>query len=172
MKKRMNILVALALAAILTAGIGEAWAYFTTFAEAAGGYTIELGDRTEVREEFDQWVKHVVITAAEDSKEPVYIRAKAFCGSAYTVDYSDASGKWTPGSDGYYYYSDILKAGDSTEELLVRIGNIPKDAKEGDSFHVVVVYESTPVRYDADGTPWADWDEVLDSVRVEGGEES
>ncbi len=172
MKKKSSILAVLVLAAVLTAGIGKAWAYFTTFAEAAGGYTIELGDRTEITEKFDQWVKHVVITADEDSKEPVYIRARAFCGSAYTVEYSDASGKWTPGEKGYYYYSDILNAGGSTDELLVRIGNIPKDAKEGDSFHVVVVYESAPVRYQEDGTPYADWDEVLDSVRMEGGGES
>ena len=42
----------------------------------------------------------------------------------------------------------------------------------GDSFHVAVIYESTPVRYNADGTPYADWDEVLNSVTMEGGVES
>lgn len=172
MKRKNCLLAALVLAVILTAGIGKAWAYFTTYAEAAGGYTIELGDRTQIREEFADWTKRVVITAEEDSKEPVYVRAKAFCGNAYTLDYSDASGKWTPGGDGYYYYGDALKAGESAEELLVHIGNIPKEAKVGDSFHVAVIYESTPVRYNADGTPYADWDEVLNSVTMEGGVES
>ncbi len=172
MKKKNCLLAVLVLAVVLTAGIKKAWAYFTTYAEAAGGYTIELGDRTEVKEEFDQWVKHVVVTADADSKEPVYIRARAFCGSAYTLDYSDASGKWTPGGDGYYYYSDVLKAGESTEELLVHIGNIPKDAEVGDSFHVAVIYESAPLRYDEEGNPYAGWDEILDSGKLEGGVES
>ena len=66
MKKKSSLLAALVLTVILTAGIGKAWAYFTTYAEAAGGYTIELGERTQVREEFREWTKHVVITSAED----------------------------------------------------------------------------------------------------------
>ena len=48
----------------------------------------------------------------------------------------------------------------------------PEDAKEGDDFNVVVVYESTPVLYDEKGDPYpydkADWNQILD-VEEEGG---
>ncbi|MCI8465709.1 MAG: hypothetical protein HFI63_07615 [Lachnospiraceae bacterium] len=170
MKKKSNLLAVLALAVILSAGIGKAWAYFTTYAEAAGGYTIELGDRTEIQEEFGEWTKRVSVSNNETSGQSVYIRAKAFSGNAYELTYEDESGKWTPGDGGYYYYSDPVKAGEATGELLVHIGNIPQNANEGDRFHVAVVYESTPVRYDADGNPYADWNEVLDTGATEGGE--
>ena len=55
MRKRRYYPGILALAAAVTvapAGIGTAWSYFTTYAEAAGGYTIRLGDRTEITEDF------------------------------------------------------------------------------------------------------------------------
>ena len=35
--------------------------------------------------------------------------------------------------------------------------------KDGLTFNVVVIYESTPVLYREDGTPYADWNAVLDS---------
>ena len=90
MKKRNFYPQVLALTAAVTvasAGIGKAWSYFTTYAEAAGGYTIQLGDRTEITEDFTDWTKHVTITN-EESSEPVYIRVRAFCGSQYTLVYS------------------------------------------------------------------------------------
>ena len=90
MKKRSCYPAALVLSAAVMmagAGVGKAWAYFTTYTEAAGGYTVHLGDRTEITEEFTNWTKHVVITSEEDS-EPVYIRVRAFCGSRYTLQYS------------------------------------------------------------------------------------
>ncbi len=162
-----------ALAGVALAGIGEAWSYFTTYAEAAGGYTIRLGDRTEIREEFTDWTKHVVI-ANQESSEPVYIRAKAFCGSQYTLIYSGEG--WAPGSDGYYYYRDIVNGGASTGTLDIRIENIPAEPEEIERFNVVVIYESTPVKYHEDGTPYTveetDWSELLDTgSTVSGGTE-
>ncbi|MEY8517084.1 hypothetical protein AALC25_09180 [Lachnospiraceae bacterium 29-84] len=165
MKKKSIFLAAAAAVLVSASTVGSAWAYFTTYAEAAGGYTISLGDETQVKEEFSDWTKHVTITSEEGS-EPVYVRAKAFSGSEYKLIYSDKSGKWSPGDDGYYYYSDILNGGESTEELLVKIENIPEDAA---NFDVVVVYESTPVKYEEDGTPYADWNGKVDSHTVEGG---
>lgn len=101
--------------------------------------------------------------------EPVYIRVKAFCGSEYSLVFSDESGKWTPGEDGYYYYSDIVNGGGTTDELLVKIENVPEDVTDADSFNVVVVYESTPVLYREDGTPYADWNSKVNTGTVEGG---
>lgn len=163
------ILAVLAVLLTLAAGLGSAWSYFTTYAEAKGGYTIELGDQTQISEEFSAWTKHVVITNEEGS-QPVYIRVKAFCGSEYTLTYSDnGSGKWTPGDDGYYYYSDIVDAGGSADELLVQILNVPETDPE--DFQVVVIYESTPVQYDEKGVAYANWDIRLDSGTSEGGGE-
>ena len=168
MKKKTAFLTAVAVLLVMAATIESAWAYFTTYAEAKGGYTLSLGDKTTVTEEFSAWTKHVAITSTEDS-EPVYIRVKAFCGSEYSLVFSDASGKWTPGEDGYYYYSDIVYGGGTTDELLVKIENVPEDVKDADSFNVVVVYESTPVLYREDGTPYADWNSKVNTGTVEGG---
>lgn len=171
MKNRKYYPGVLALAAAFTvasAGIGTAWSYFTTFAEAAGGYTIRLGDRTEITEDFTDWTKHVVITN-EDSSEPVYIRVRAFCGSQYKLLYSGEG--WTQGSDGYYYYNEIVNGGASTAKLDVRIEDIPDDPEVTARFNVVVIYESTPVRYHEDGTPYSaaetDWSEILDTGSAE-----
>ena len=176
MKRRRFYPGALALAALTAvafAGIGEAWSYFTTYAEAAGGYTIQLGDRTEITEEFTDWTKHVVIENVESS-EPVYIRARAFCGSQYTLVYSGEG--WIQGSDGYYYYGNIVNGGASTGQLDIRIENIPADPEEMERFNVVVIYESTPVKYHEDGSPYTveetDWSELLDTgSTVSGGTE-
>ena len=163
MKKRMcTFLAAAAAAGVLAAGMGTAHAYFTTYVAVRGGFPIEMGDRTEITETFSNWVKHVRI-ANEAGSEPVYIRAKAFCGSAYDLVYVDESGRWSPGEDGYYYYDGIVNGGEVTEELQVRIENVPEDITDPTSFNVVVVYESTPVRYDEAGNPYADWSMTLDS---------
>ena len=85
MKKTKYFLTLLAATTIVSAGIGKAWAYFTTYTEASGGYRIDLGDRTEITEEFEDWTKHVEISCEEGS-EPVYIRARAFC-TEYPLEY-------------------------------------------------------------------------------------
>lgn len=168
MKKKTAFLTALAVILVLAASIDSAWAYFTTYAEAKGGHTLSLGDKTKVEEDFSAWTKHVSIQSDPDS-EPVYIRVKAFCGSEYKLVFSDKSGKWSPGSDGYYYYSDIVNGGEATKELQVKIENVPKDVTDADSFNVVVIYESTPVLYKEDGTPYADWKNKVNTGTVKGG---
>lgn len=167
MRKRKYYPGVLALAAALTvvsAGIGKTWSYFTAYAEAAGGYTIRLGDRTEITEKFSGWTKQVTITSDEGS-EPVYVRAKAFCGSQYSIMYSGEG--WTLNSDGYYYYDSIVYGGGAAAVLNLKIEGIPQDPEEEERFNVVVIYESVPVRYHQDGTPFTvqetDWSEILDT---------
>lgn len=189
MKKREMIttaaLASLAAAAVLTAGVGSAHAYFTTYAEARGGYTVELGDRTEIWEGFSEWTKKIVITSTEDS-EPVWIRVKAFAGNEYTLLYQYggdpvpvyASGDtvpeetvWYALEDGYYYYNSILDQDTlMTKELDIKIEGVSIKPEEGsnieyapEDFNVIVIYESTPVRYDKDGREYADWSQILDS---------
>lgn len=173
MKRAKYLLAVLAVLTIMTAGIGKSWAYFTTYTEAEGGYTIRIGGRTDITETFTEWTKHVSIT--NEGSGPVFVRARAFYDSECTIEYSGA--KWNKGQDDdYYYYEDIVNSGESTDILDIKIKNIPEDAAEGDAFNVIVIYESTPVLYKEDGTPYAKWDAKVetaqpDSSDAEGGGE-
>ena len=180
MRKRNLILIALVFTLIICATIQPAIAYFTTFVTAKGGYVIKLGDTTKVKETFSNWTKAVTISKDKDS-EPVFIRAKVRYEGKYTIDVSGDG--WTvEQGDGYYYYGSsaadtdltALEASKDTTPLKVEIKDVPvavnedgtenqdyKQLKDGESFSVVVVYESTPVRYHDDGTAYADWDAKL-----------
>lgn len=164
-------------ASVLTAGVSGALAYFTTYTGAEGGHVVHLGDRTQIRESFDSWTKHVTVTSDPES-EPVYVRARAFC-ARYGFRYQPSSERWTTGKGGwneivpegadeYYYYTEILNGGESTEvlDVVIDIPSKEEDEKfeDGDNFNVIVIYESTPVRYHEDGTPYADWTQTLDVV--------
>lgn len=190
MKKKNIIPAVLAAGLVLSASVGSAWAYFTTYVEAQGGYTLSLGDETTIRENFGSWRKSLLVTSDEGS-EPVYVRARAFSGELYPVAYSDMDqgkypvkyddkdypynegGVWTPNADGYYYYSNILYGGGHTNVLEVTIQDVPEDVTEKE-FNVVVIYETTPVQYREDGTPYGpeeiDWDAAKLEV-TEGGAE-
>ncbi len=172
MKKRKyypGVLALAAVVAVASAGIGTTWSYFTTYTEAEGGYTIHLGDRTEITESFTEWTKHLTIANEPDS-QPVYIRAKAFCGSDYKITHSGEG--WTLNeADGYYYYNSAVPGGGKTSELSLKIENIPEDPEDMERFNVVVIYESTPVRYHEDGSAYTveetDWDEIVDTGSTE-----
>lgn len=159
MKGKNLALALLALAMVLGAGIGTAMGYFTAYTEARGAVPLRLGGAgggTSMQEDVSAWTKRITVTN-DAGAVPVYIRARAFCGSAYTLTYDWDAG-WYDGGDGYYYFSEILSGGASTAQLRVKIGNIPEQAEQGDSFDVVVVYESTPVLYGEGGEAYADWD--------------
>lgn len=99
--------------------------------------------------------KDPTITVKEDS-EDAYIRAK--------VEYKDLSEKqvaeltlnlkdgWTEGTDGYYYYNDIVKAGD--EVILFEEVTIPKtwgNDVAGKTFEINVSAEAVQARnFDVD----------------------
>ena len=118
MRKINKKSLCLAAAALtLTAGIsaGTAMAYFTTYTEASGGITLNMGfSETIPKEDFSNWTKHVSVENTGDYD--CYVRVKALAGSKYQdgLQYSDSDGKWTPGEDGYYYYSDPIAPGEST----------------------------------------------------------
>ena len=163
MKKGKIIVSIVVLALIAAATIQPVLAYFTANTRAGGGYTIHQQSKTTIQEEFADWTKQITIENQEG--EPVYVRAKAFAGSAYTLTYSGEG--WMEGEDGWYYYSAPLAEGESTGSALnVKIGNVPK-AEADAGFNVAVVYESTPVQYETDGRSYADWNMILD----EGGEQ-
>ena len=153
-------LTAAALALTVGLSVKTAMAYFTTYAEAEGGAVLDLGFTTTIpREEVSEWTKH--ITIENTGSYDCYVRVKIFAGELFQdgLTYSDDNGKWSPGADGYYYYSDIVPAGGVSEELRVKIDHM--DAQQ--SFSVIVVQECTPVQYDENGGPYADWSVIADS---------
>ena len=183
MSRRNLILIALVFALIICATIQPAMAYFTTYVRAKGGHTVTLGDTTTITEEFSSWTKKVTISNKAGS-EPVFIRAKVLYEGSYTLDVKGDG--WTgKQADNYYYYGQstpqltltALNENESTTQLNVEIKGIPTEKlldgspnpafqqlKDGESFSVVVVYESTPVRYDATGAAFADWDAQIVEV--------
>ena len=161
--KKASICAAL-LAAVLTvcASLPAAWGYFTTYAQAKGGYPLYLGQETEIHEDFSDWTKHVTIENTSELS-PVFVRARGFTDSSHSLTYSAPEGGWHE-EEGWWYYEAILQPGETTKTLDVKI-SFPagEEPEEGDEFNVVVVYESTLVLYDKDGNPYADWSNVLTS---------
>ena len=154
--KKPLIMAAATLALTGTLAVGSAMAYFTTYVEAEGGYPITLGNETTIAEKVENMEKHIVLTNTGESD--CFVRVKVFAGSQITLTMSGSS--WIQGEDGYWYYSDIVPVSGNTEELLAQIA-IPEEYKE--SFNVVVVQECTPVLYEEDGTPYADWNRIADT---------
>ncbi len=189
MKKRNLILIALVFALIICATIQPAMAYFTTYVRAKGGHKVSLGDTTKIIETVSGWTKNVTIFN-EDGSEPVFIRAKVLYEGKFEIEVSGDG--WTEEQDdGYYYYGSngstdhttvshtVLEGGQSTNgSLSVKIKDVPPEKNsdgtpnpafqrltEGEkSFSVVVVYESTPVRYTEAGTPFAAWEAQIVEV--------
>ena len=185
---RTALLTATAIMLVMSAVMGSAWAYFTTYTRAKGGHVLHMGHEEYDDEEFSNWLKTLNITVTKDSK-PVYIRARAFSAqyplflSENKVD-EDVPGiegvvvdsnntKWVSReNDDFIYYTDLVaplrdKDGKlldtAVDPLYVKINNVPKNemegAMKGDEFNVIIVYETTEVQYDSAGNPLP-WDQV------------
>ena len=153
-KKYLKTICLAAVVLTLVGGIAveNAMAYFTTYVTAKGGYTMELGfTRTEIEEEVEYGKKIITLTNTGDYD--CYARLKALTGDVYkeSLLYSEPSGagKWTPGSEGYYYYSDIVVPSGVTTELEVKFA-FP-EGKKPTNFNVIIIQECTPVLYDEYG---------------------
>lgn len=157
-------LTAAAVVLVGSMSIHEAMAYFTTYVTAKGGYPITLGSSSTVEEQVENMTKKITITNTGATE--CYVRVKVFSGDMVDISYSgavDGSGSayWIKNeSDGYWYYKDIVPAGGKTEVLQAKI-QVAADYEE--SFDVIVIQECTPVLYNADGTPYADWERKLDT---------
>ena len=148
-KKRTVCLVSAAMLLAAGAGTGRAMAYFTTYAEASGSAVLNLGTTTTIPdEEVKDWVKHVTIENTGEYE--CYVRARAYAGAEYNLDY--IIGAWRDGGDGWYYYDTPLQPGETTSELQIKIDK----GNAAEEFNVIVVQEHTPVRYNEDG-PYGQW---------------
>ncbi len=183
MKRRNLILTVLILALVLSAGIGSAWAYFTTFAEAKGGMALELGYKTEFEEEVTEARKVVNIhynTAGGENSQEVYVRVRAWSPDGEKYPLSVAGDGWQLTGDWWVYLTPLGPEALDAAPLTIQIGGLEKDdlAQLGDSINVAVVHECAPVLYETDGTPVPAtdgriWDQqliVANKTASEGGE--
>ena len=159
LSKKTICLAAAALALTGTLAVGSAYAYFTTYSEAKGNVVFELGEtHTEPHEEVKGGKKIVSIENTGDYD--CYIRIRAYAGNNYNLTYEDGgSRKWYDGKDGYWYYRDILTVGSFSEKVNVILPQeLLKDVTDEKDLNVIVIQECTPVQYDDNGEPYADWD--------------
>lgn len=162
-RKRTICLTAAAVTLTASLFVGTAMAYFTTYATAEGGVELDLGfTETIPQEEVVDGKKEIQLVNTGDFD--CYVRLKAFTGDAYkeSFAYSEPSGagKWTPGADGYYYYSDIVAPDGLTDQIDVSFAFGAEE--EPADFNVIIIQECTPVLYDENGNPYADWDVTAD----------
>lgn len=160
--KRTIFLTMTALVLTLCIGVGSAMAYFTTYAIAKGGVEIDLGfTRTVPEETVVNGKKEITLKNTGDYD--CYVRLKALTGDKYkdSIRYSEPENldNWAPGEDGYYYYrnaeGDIIVAPKENTTQIDISFSFP--TVEPDDFNVIIIQECTPVLYDADGNPYADW---------------
>lgn len=161
MRKLHKTPLVLAAAAIALTGsltVGSAMAYFTTYATAQGGVKMNMGfTQTVPKEEVDENGKHITIQNTGDYD--CFVRVKAF--APVDLSYKVPDGGWTAGEDGYWYYSEILPAGQTTAKELNVSYIFPAGDDKASEFNVVVIQECTPVLYDAEGNAYADWNKVV-----------
>lgn len=171
---RTGLMVAIAVMLVMSAAMGTAWAYFTTYARAKGSVVLNLGHQEKIEENFNSWDKTINLTSEPDSR-PAYIRVRAFCAE-YELQYKNTD-NWTQDGD-WWYYNKTLDPGkslaDSGDELTVHIADVPDTGTPGleddETFSVVIIYESTDVQYDEDGNEKtalnADWSRKVDTSRI------
>lgn len=167
-RKRTLCLASAAALLAAGAGSGRAMAYFTTYALASGGATLALGvPQTDIDEDVVDGEKQVNIQNV--GEYDCYVRLRAFAGGEYPLTYT-YSQNWEQGADGYFYYRPVLAPGGTTDQFNIRISALKEEITEDRTlptdFNVIVVQEYTPVLYDDDGNPYADWNMTEESVTV------
>ena len=152
------IMAAATLALTGTLAVGSAMAYFTTYSTAGGGVTMNMGfTKTIPKEEVDEKGKHVTIE--NTGNYDCFVRVRAFAPVELT--YNAPDGGWTAGEDGYWYYAEVLPAKSETAQELNIKYTFPSGDDKPEEFNIVVIEECTPVLYDEDGNPYADWNHVI-----------
>lgn len=142
-------------------------AYFTTYATAKGGISVDIGPTTDVKEKFKDWKKTIEIE--NTGKADCFVRVKVIAASQFDIQASGSN--WSLSDDGYWYYSQVVPVGGKTEPIVAAI-TVSEKVKT--SFNVVVVQECAPVTYDENGNPCvapdAKWDATAQYDKEEGEE--
>ncbi len=158
MKNKNLFLAVLAIILVLGSSIGVAFAYFTAFVEAKGGYVIQLEPKTVIDEYYDGQKRVQIQNTAKEGLEPLFIRAKVFYGTEppITVTVTSDSLYWDIDQPSpTYYLATYTKAvyGQQFADTLSIDVNTKADMKDQEYFDVNVVYECVPAVFKADGTP-------------------
>ncbi|MBO5556853.1 MAG: hypothetical protein J5927_06675 [Oscillospiraceae bacterium] len=159
MKRKSWLLAVLALVLVLCGSVGSAAAYFTAYTDGQGGYVIRLGHETKIDEDYANGRKTVTI-ANKSGSAPVFIRARAFGGESYTLNYTPGA-NWSRtvsglnNPEGFWYYLVPVEGGGVTQPLTIHVDDVlvGTNVKIGDTLNVAVIYESTPAVYNATGNP-------------------
>lgn len=160
MKKKTLAIASMAMILVASMSIKPAMAYFTATQEAEAKIAIEIGDsELETEDSVTDMVK--TISVKNTSSFEAYIRVKAIVASNCKVTQKD-SPNWELKDDGYYYFKNVVAAGESTDSLSLAI-----ETSSNEDFNVVIIEESTKVHYDENGNPYADWTYTLENEQRE-----
>ena len=113
------------------------------------------GNSLNVISDFGGGINTIIKNTRNENTE-YYLRLKVFATEQCIRTYG-GSNKWTPGADGYFYYSDILRDGESTEEFNTKFDIDDLLYEFEQNFNIIIVAECVEVQYREDGTPYADW---------------
>lgn len=152
-----------AAAAVLAGGISlpGAMAYFTANTNAEGSAAIALSSPTTevVEDPVVDMTKNIKVK--NTGEVSCFVRVRLYAGEQIKLSISGKN--WTHGTEGddvnWYYYSTPLAPGKiivDEDILKAKITFVNQEFDE--DFNVAVVQECTPVLYDDDGNPYADWD--------------
>ena len=148
--KRTILLSALAvMSAISIMSVGPTYAYLkleapshpeNSFTAAASvdptvndDYSVSVGETN-----YSVYVRAAIVVTWKDSEGAILATAPVE-GTDYTI----ASGaKWTPDSDGFYYYNEAVRSGQSTDALITSVSPIRNAPEEGYSLSVDVVAQT------------------------------
>ena len=174
------VMAACAFGMLAAVSVNSSLAYFTTYAMAEGTVDIDLKySYTKPHEEKVVEMKKRV-TLENTGVADVWVRIKVFAPADVDLRFSDDKGMWTPGATKdangftYYYYSEILKPGETTKDVLnVEIRGIDPNETSNkfnlkpEDFNVIVVEECCPVLYEGDGTPTTPTEQYWEDSKVE-----
>lgn len=161
-RKWTALLTALALILLFGSSLKDSLAYFTTYTTTRGSARLALGPRSEIEETIERQTKQIQIENTGETD--CFVRARIYAGSLLQLTEREVvpeggGSHWRKDGDGWWYYEAILKPGEKTNVLSVKI-DVTREMMDQkiDNFNVVVVQESTLVLYREDGTPYADWE--------------
>ena len=143
-KKSRKLITICAVLIALIASTTAAYAYFTDYEEALGGAQIKLEGQTDIHEKADNEQKTVSIENTGETD--VVVRVAAFGDFINWDETTGSDDNWMKDGD-WWYYKKILKPGETTSNIVVKIDtDAAKEAAH--DFDIIVVHESERVTYD------------------------
>jgi len=167
MKRKKHLLIVATAISLCAVSVQPAIAYFTDTQRATGRLVLEMNPEIESKEKVENMKK--IISVANTGKNDVFVRAKAIYASNFDVimdkEATDAGWSFNE-ADGYYYYDKIVKVGEETPKLVLKV-DVKDDKIVEYDFNVVIVQEAARVIYDKDGKASCVWDEKIYSSTSE-----